>query len=166
MKRLVPVLIVATVLALGATVAADHPAAPVPASAVTETGGTHELVVDAPDRLAARSSRGLAGDRVLRLKETPRQKARRIIAATWPSSQVANAMRVVACESWFNQWAQGDNGTSYGLFQVHWTVHRWAYKTSPRELFNPWHNARVALKLWRSQGWRAWYTCARRAGLL
>lgn len=161
MKRLVPVLIVATVLALGATVAADHPAAPVPAAATTETGGG-----DARGRTVSLAHESRAVALAAARTETPRQKARRIISATWPKSQVTNAMRVVACESGFNQWAQGDNGTSYGLFQVHWSVHRWAYKTSPRELFNPWHNARVALKLWRSQGWRAWYTCARRAGLL
>lgn len=55
MRRPVPVLIVATVLALIAAMGADHPAAPVPAAATTETrgGDAHDRSVPQPHETRA-----------------------------------------------------------------------------------------------------------------
>lgn len=143
MTRLIPVLIVAAILALAASVGADTPAAPVPAAATLK-------------------------------HETPREKARRIITATWPSSQVENAMRVVECESGFNQWAanlrdhhsDGSRG-SFGWFQVGaiWRNDPEVHGNISR-LYLPWTNARVAYRIWKRQGWWAWRNCAERAELL
>lgn len=157
MRRAIPVLIVATILALAASVGANHPAAPVPAAAVAQTHGKSMQILHASTR-----------------HETPRQKARRIITATWPSNQVENAMKVVACESGFNQWAanttdihsDGSRG-SYGYFQVGalWR-HDHEVRGNIARLYLPWTNARVAYRIWKRQGWWAWRNCAMRAGLL
>ena len=157
MKRLVPVLIVATVLALIAAMGTDHPAAPVPAAATAQTHSKSMQILHASTK-----------------HETPRQKAHRIITATWPKSQVENAMRVVECESGFNQWAanlrdrhsDGSVG-SYGYFQVGalWR-HDPEVKGNVNRLYLPWTNARVAYRIWKRQGWWAWRNCAARAGLL
>lgn len=167
MTRLIPVLIVAAILALIASVGADTPAAPVPASATTETGGGDARALSPEHETRAVA---VAAART----ETSREKARRIITATWPKTQVANAMRVVECESGFNQWAanlrdyhsDGSRG-SYGWFQVGaiWR-HDPEVKGNVARLYLPWTNARVAYRIWKRQGWWAWRNCAMRAGLL
>lgn len=163
MTRVVPALIVLAIVALMAATA-GHPTAPVPAT------------VNAKPVSAERSN--VTGTAVSfnsrRKNETARQKARRIITATWPSSQVDNAMKVVACESGFNQWAanlrdrhsDGSIG-SYGYFQVGalWR-HDPEVKGNINRLYLPWTNARVAYRIWKRQGWWAWRNCAMRAGLL
>lgn len=157
MTRVVPALIVLAIVALMAATA-GHPAAPVPAAA---TAQTHSKSMQS---FHARKP----------VTETPRQKAHRIITATWPKSQVENAMRVVECESGFNQWAanlrdrhsDGSVG-SYGYFQVGalWR-HDPEVKGNINRLYLPWTNARVAYRIWKRQGWWAWRNCAMRAGLL
>ena len=157
MRRAIPVLIVGTILALAAATGADRANRHVAQAANIRTT-THY------------STRVVTGGK----RETPRQKARRIITATWPSNQVDNAMKVVACESGFNQWAtnttdihsDGSRG-SFSWFQVGaiWR-HDPEVKGNIRRLYLPWTNARVAYRIWKRQGWWAWRNCAMRAGLL
>lgn len=47
---------------------------------------------------------------------------------------------------------QGAEATSYGLFQIHWTVHRDSYVAEPSELFDPQRNANYAFLLYTRAG--------------
>lgn len=78
--------------------------------------------------------------------------------------KAGRAIRIARCESRLHPRAVGDHGTSYGVFQIHWTVHPWSYRHTPRELFDPLHNARMAHRLSRGgTHWGPW-TCARWVG--
>lgn len=49
--------------------------------------------------------------------------------------------------------------TSYGLWQVHWTVHPEVLNgADPSILFDPQKNAQAALIVFQEQGWNAWST--------
>ena len=54
------------------------------------------------------------------------------------------AAAIAMAESAGNPNAIGDQGTSYGLWQVHWTVHP---QFNPAQLFNPNYNAAAAVAL-------------------
>lgn len=50
----------------------------------------------------------------------------------------------------------GDNGTSYGLWQIHWTVHP---QFNPSDLTNPLYNAAAAIAIsGNGQNWNPWTT--------
>jgi hypothetical protein len=69
----------------------------------------------------------------------------------------ANLLRAVAeakGESGWNERAVGDGGASKGLMQIHTGFNPWA---ASMNLFNPFQNMRAAMKIFRSQGWGAWY---------
>jgi len=106
--------------------------------------------------------------------ETDREKAERIIRAVWPDQLEDTAIAVAGCETggtynpravnWRDVHSDGSRG-SFGWLQVG-AVHRNLAdahgKTS--RLLLPWTNARVALEVFRSQGWGAWWTCSRKVG--
>jgi hypothetical protein len=46
----------------------------------------------------------------------------------------------------------GAAATSYGLWQIHWTVHPETYSSSPSELFDPQVNANAAFSVWKAAG--------------
>jgi TP901 family phage tail tape measure protein len=69
----------------------------------------------------------------------------------------ANLLRAVAeakGESGWNERAVGDGGASKGLMQIHTGFNPWA---ASMNLFNPFQNMRAAMRIFRSQGWGAWY---------
>jgi hypothetical protein len=70
--------------------------------------------------------------------------------------EAAMAAAIAMAESGGNTMAIGDNGTSYGLWQIHWTVHHDVYGADPKNLFQPAINASAALLIFLEQGWAAW----------
>ena len=69
----------------------------------------------------------------------------------------ANLIRAVAeakGESGWNERAVGDGGKSKGLMQIHTGFNPWAARMN---LFNPYTNMKAAMRIYRSQGWGAWY---------
>jgi Fe2+ or Zn2+ uptake regulation protein len=68
-----------------------------------------------------------------------------------------NLLRAVAeakGESGWDENAVGDGGKSIGLMQIHTGFNPWARGMNLR---NPFANMRAAYKIWKSQGWGAWY---------
>jgi hypothetical protein len=65
----------------------------------------------------------------------------------WPKAQRANFIKCVKGESRGNPTAT--NGTCHGLMQIHRT-HGLA------KPFDPEHNIRKGLQIWKKQGWRPW----------
>lgn len=150
-------------LTIALALAVGGPSGPVPAAANIETGAKHGSLASLDHGVHVRGI-----DRRVDRADDPRltrdARMRRIIRHIWPNHSEDEAIRVFRCESNLNPRAVGDHGTSYGLSQIHWTVHRWAYKHHPAELFRPWHNLRMALRLYRANGWQPW-TCARILGI-
>jgi len=62
---------------------------------------------------------------------------------------LATAVAIALAESGGNPNATGDNGTSYGLWQIHWTVHPEFDKT---RLFDPQYNANAAYSIYSRRG--------------
>lgn len=96
--------------------------------------------------------------------KTREQRARHVVTAIWPASQVSNAMRVIRCESGgtFRMGVVGDGGNSFSYWQIHLPSHPWVNREKVR--WNAWYATRVALRIWKGAGWRAW-TCARIHGI-
>ena len=64
--------------------------------------------------------------------------------------QDANIAAAIAiAESSGNPKAIGDNGTSYGLWQIHYTVHP---EFDPQSLFDPAYNASAAFQIYSIRG--------------
>ena len=78
--------------------------------------------------------------------------------AGFTGQDLITAVAVALAESGGNAKAVGDSGTSFGLWQIHWTVHRETYGVAPEELFDPQANANAAMKVFQEQGWNAWST--------
>lgn len=59
-----------------------------------------------------------------------------------------------------------DTATSYGLWQIHWTVHPETYVNNPTELFDPQNNANAAFIIYTRAGntFRDWSTFDPRNG--
>jgi hypothetical protein len=76
-------------------------------------------------------------------------------ATIWPVQEQDRAQAVCEAESSGNPNALGDNGTSYGLWQIHLPAHP---AFAGWDLFDPDQNARAALQVWQSQGWHGWST--------
>jgi len=80
----------------------------------------------------------------------------------WPDDRLVS---LVNCESGFNVTAVGydasHNQYNYGLFQVS-QYHGYSHEY----LSVPVNNIKVARQIYNRQGWGAWPTCARLAGLL
>lgn len=82
--------------------------------------------------------------------------------AGFTGDDLVTAIAVALAESSGNPNAQGDktptnpNGTSYGLWQIHWTVH--PEVGPPENLFDPQTNANAAFTVFQEQGWAAWST--------
>ncbi len=86
-----------------------------------------------------------------------------VYAAFWPDSRID---RLISCESGWNVKATGYDGApyyqyNYGLFQVSDN-----HGYSATYLYNPTNNAKVARQIYNTQGWGAWPTCSRIAGLI
>jgi hypothetical protein len=83
-------------------------------------------------------------------KASAYSRARHIVYSVFPRATAPAALRVVRCETGgtFSPWAHNRSGAS-GLFQI-----MPFHVASPRRLFEPWFNARVALRL--SHGGRDW----------
>lgn len=69
-------------------------------------------------------------------------------AGFWGSNLVI-AVAVALAESGGNPQAVGDGGTSYGLWQIHWTVHPEFDKS---QLFDPQYNANAAFAIYSPKG--------------
>jgi soluble lytic murein transglycosylase-like protein len=66
---------------------------------------------------------------------------------------------IALAESSGNPNAVGDNGTSYGLWQIHFTVHPEVLNgQDPSILFDPATNANAAYQIFQRQGLSAWTT--------
>lgn len=91
---------------------------------------------------------------------TPQEISKQAIRQTFPASVVDKAMRVAHCESRYIPNAVSRSG-DYGLFQINrvtWekTVKGWGYTWG--QMFDPYINSRVALRIYRLAGnsWRPW----------
>jgi hypothetical protein len=79
--------------------------------------------------------------------------------AGFSGDNLVTAVAVALAESSGNPNASGDNGTSYGLWQIHYTVHPEVLSgDDPSVLFDPARNAAAAMTVFQEQGWNAWST--------
>jgi Lysozyme like domain len=82
--------------------------------------------------------------------------------AGFTGSDLIAAVAIALAESGGDPNARGDKtsiypgGTSYGLWQIHWTVH--PEVGDPNNLFDPQTNANSAYKVFQEQGFNAWST--------
>lgn len=117
------------------------------------------LVVVAVLALAGGSAlSGVGGSLFSMGKLTPQSIAMYAAAAGFSDADLTIAVAVAMAESSGDPNAVGDGGTSYGLWQIHWTVHPDTYQTDPKELFDPQTNANAAYTVFLQQGWNAWST--------
>lgn len=99
------------------------------------------------------------------------------IAMSWPEQLVEKAVRVAFCESTWRPTAENrgvdrvyGRYASLGLFQIEtvatsaWSqvARAWYGDDSDDVWLDPVRNARIALEVYRQQGWKAWPTCGRR----
>jgi len=75
--------------------------------------------------------------------------------AGFTGSQVAIATAIALAESGGNPDSVGDNGTSFGLWQIHVPAHP---EFKGVNLFDPATNAHAAYTVYQHQGWGAWST--------
>lgn len=87
--------------------------------------------------------------------ETAQSIASLAAGAGFTGSQVATATAIALAESSGNTAALGDNGTSYGLWQIHLPAHP---ELAGENLFDPATNAKAAYTVYQHQGWGAWST--------
>jgi len=59
------------------------------------------------------------------------------------------AVAIALAESGGDPNIEGDSGTSYGLWQIHWTVHP---EFDPAQLKDPQYNANAAFQLYSNRG--------------
>jgi hypothetical protein len=79
------------------------------------------------------------------------------LAAKAGFADPVTAAAIAMAESSGNPNAIGDNGTSYGLWQIH--VPAWPqFAANPQALLNPATNAAAAAMVYNAQGWTAWST--------
>jgi hypothetical protein len=89
----------------------------------------------------------------------PAPTVEQIIRQVWPDDLEDRAVRIATRES--NLQPGVRNACCFGLFQIHWTVHRgWLADygiTSSSQLFDPRTNAEAAYALYqRAGGWGPW----------
>jgi hypothetical protein len=81
-----------------------------------------------------------------------------VVRFVWPDDLEDHALRIAYRESRFVPTAR--NACCFGLFQIHWAVHRaWLADigvTSPDQLLDAAINARAALALYQRAGWSPW----------
>ena len=85
----------------------------------------------------------------------------------WPEEEWENAAKIAKCESSFIPSAHNPRGEdSRGLWQIN--LRAWGADPfiSQLDLWDPFDNAKAAHYVWVRQGYRAWYHCGRRAGLV
>lgn len=75
-----------------------------------------------------------------------------ICAQPWPCEQ---AIRVAFCESSLSPAAVSPDGANFGLFQIN-RVHAGKVGGNLASLLDAATNIRVAVALWRDQGWGPW----------
>lgn len=99
------------------------------------------------------------------IHQVKRREVVAIIREVWPDELVENALYVARRESNLRPSVVGGrNGCCFGLFQIHWSVHRaWLQNSGvghPSELLDPRVNTEAALVLYRRNGnsWRPWWT--------
>jgi len=76
------------------------------------------------------------------------------------------AYKIMMCESSGYERAVGDKDTpyySYGLFQIRALPER---GLDPEWLFIPENNIQYAYDLWKEQGWRPWWNCSKKLGII
>lgn len=77
-------------------------------------------------------------------------------AAGFQGDDLVTAVAIALAESGGDPQASGDQGTSFGLWQIHWTVHPEFDKS---QLFDPQYNANAAFALYSKRGgFRDWST--------
>jgi hypothetical protein len=69
--------------------------------------------------------------------------------AGFTGDNLVTAVAIALAESGGDPKASGDNGTSYGLWQIHWTVHP---EFDSAQLFDPQYNANAAFLLYQRRG--------------
>ena len=73
-----------------------------------------------------------------------------------------NIYTLIQCESSWNNWAIGDQGSSRGLYQIH---QKYQPQVSTECAFDPHCSTLEAIKIYEKSGLRPW-TCARTMGLI
>ncbi len=87
---------------------------------------------------------------------SPGQVAQYALRAGLSAQQAVTATAIALAESGGNPTSQGDQGTSYGLWQIHWTVHP---QFDPSKLFDPAYNAFAMAQLsGNGSNWTPWTT--------
>lgn len=80
-----------------------------------------------------------------------------LIASYFPAEQVANACRVMMCESGGNPNAKNSGSSASGLFQfLDGTWESTTGTPAPARAYDPATQVAAAAKLWRSSGWAPW----------
>ncbi len=96
--------------------------------------------------------RGELGD----LQNAAAQLQQLAVNAGFSRDDLATAVAIALAESGGNPNAIGDNGTSYGLWQIHWSAHP---EFDKARLFDPQYNANAAHDIYsRRGGFSDWTT--------
>lgn len=77
---------------------------------------------------------------------------RALVAFFWPPEHIDRMLRIMACESGGDPYADNPRSTALGLFQI---MGGWQ-ATWPGDYTDPWTNAAVAYQIWLTQGYGAW----------
>lgn len=109
----------------------------------------------------------IAGRKALSLADYARK-------AGFSGEDLVTAVAIAIAESSGDPNARGDlrdpydpsTATSYGLWQIHWTVHPETFMNDPAELFDPQRNAYAAFTIYNKAGrtFRDWSTFDPRNG--
>jgi len=85
--------------------------------------------------------------------------------AGWPESLQGDAKKVITCESGGRPYAENKETKDYGLLQVNYGWHK-NKVGDVRELFSPYTNLLVGLRIYREAGgWQPWKASIRCHGL-
>src|SRR5258708_5515621 len=80
---------------------------------------------------------------------TPKSISEYAANAGFSGFALVEAVAIAYAESSGDPNAVGDNGTSYGLWQIHYTVHP---EFDPSQLFDPQYNANAAFSIYEAAG--------------
>lgn len=149
-------------------------------TSITELMAEHEARGQARFLAGGRVSEGSRGARRRSRSTANKSSAGKVLTAEeigrlalevgWPEDEIANVIAVAYGESSFNSGAHNPHGNdnSYGLMQVN-MLNRDGFEmgnerlktyglSSNEDLFDPATNLRVALGIWRGQGWEKGWT--------
>jgi hypothetical protein len=108
-----------------------------------------------------RSSRSSVTERARpRRRPAPRGTVAQRVAAAWPGDD-RDALRVVGCESGFEQGARSGSGRYSGLFQFDQRTWQAVGGTGPPAEASVEEQTRRAWRLYQQRGWAPWPSCGR-----